>query len=165
MLFESFFVLSTTNFACRKRIFRVKNEPCFLKATNKNTNSYNNLVNIDQIGESIAEDLINYFQNKKTLEDIELLITHVEIKNYSKEKINSLFTNKKVVITGTFENLSRDEAKEKLNLMGAQVISQVSSNTDYVVVGDKPGKKLKIAKEKGVKIIEEKEFVSILKKL
>ena len=46
----------------------------FLKAANKNTNSYDNLVNIDQIGESIAEDLINFFKNKEILDDIELLL-------------------------------------------------------------------------------------------
>ena len=137
----------------------------FLKAANKNTNSYDNLVNIDQIGESIAEDLINFFKNKEILDDIELLLTHIKIESYFKKKINSLFTDRKVVITGSFEDLSRDEAKEKLNLMGAQVVSQVSNNTDFIIVGDKPGKKLKSAQEKGIKIINEIEFVSIIKNL
>ena len=137
----------------------------FLIAANKNTNSYDNLVNIDQIGESIAEDLINFFKNKEILDDIELLLTHIKIESYFKKKINSLFTDRKVVITGSFEDLSRDEAKEKLNLMGAQVISQVSNNTDFIIVGEKPGKKLKSAQEKGIKIINEIEFVSIIKNL
>ena len=70
-----------------------------------------------------------------------------------------------MVITGSFKDLSRDEAKEKLNLMGAQVISQVSNNTDFIIVGEKPGKKLKSAQEKGIKIINEIEFVSIIKNL
>ena len=109
--------------------------------------NYDNLINIDQIGESIAHDLIAFFKIDENINELDKLINLISIIPYNYTKVDSVFTNKKVVITGTLETLSRDEIKSKLNLFGAKVVSQVSNNTDYLIAGSKPGSKLKKAKE------------------
>jgi DNA ligase (NAD+) len=65
------------------------------------------------------------------------------------------------VLTGTLSNMSRDGAKKKITENGGSVSSSVSSNTTYVVAGDKPGSKYDDAKKLGVKIINEEEFLKI----
>ena len=73
-----------------------------------------------------------------------------------------IFSNKKVVITGTLDSLSREEIKFKLNTFGAKVVSQVSNNTDFLIVGNKPGSKLSKAKKENIKIINENELLKII---
>jgi DNA ligase (NAD+) len=78
-------------------------------------------------------------------------------------KQNSKITGKTFVLTGTLETMSRDEAKEKIREAGGDVSGSVSKNTDYVVAGENAGSKEEKARELGVKIISEKEFVAMLK--
>ena len=145
-----------------KKISNLKCE--LMKAKDKDTNSYNELVNIDQIGSSVIEDLILFFNNTENLNEIDKLLNEIKIKDYSQEKSNSVFSDKKIVITGTLETLSRDEAKSKLNLLGAKVISKISNNTDYLICGKKPGSKLKYAIDKKVKILDEENFINLIKR-
>ena len=70
--------------------------------------------------------------------------------------------NKKIVITGTLSNYSRDELKENLEKMGAKVTSSVSKNTDYLISGSEPGSKFKKASELNIKIIDEDNLTSFL---
>ena len=133
-----------------------------IKTVEKNRMNYDNLINIDQIGESIAHDLIEFFKIDENINDLDKLINLISIIPYNYTTVDSVFTNKKVVITGTLETLSRDEIKSKLNLFGAKVVSQVSNNTDYLIAGSKPGSKLKKAKEGKVKIINENEFLKMI---
>jgi len=67
------------------------------------------------------------------------------------------------VVTGTLENFSRSEIKETIRNNGGKVSSSVSGKTDYVLAGKEAGSKLDKAKELGVKIINEKEFIEMLK--
>ena len=145
-----------------KKISNLKCE--LMKAKDKDTNSYNELLNIDQIGSSVIEDLILFFNNTENLNEIDKLLNEIKIKDYSQEKSNSVFSDKKIVITGTLETLSRDEAKSKLNLLGAKVISKISNNTDYLICGKKPGSKLKYAIDKKVKILDEENFINLIKR-
>ena len=124
--------------------------------------NYDNLINIDQIGESIAHDLIAFFKIDENINDLDKLINLISIIPYNYTKVDYLLKKKKVVITGTLETLSRDEIKSKLNFFGAKVVSQVSNNTDYLIAGSKPGSKLKKAKEGKVKIINENEFLKMI---
>ena len=80
-----------------------------------------------------------------------------EIKN------DNPFSSKLIVITGSFSTIARSQLKEELIRVGARVSSSVSSKTDYLVVGDKPGSKLSKANELGIQILEEAEVLSLLK--
>ena len=75
---------------------------------------------------------------------------------------NSKIKGKVFVLTGTMESISRDKAKEEIKLRGGEVSESVSKNTDFVMVGAEPGSKYEKAKELGVKIIGEKEFLKLL---
>ena len=91
------------------------------------------------------------------------LLNYIRIENVEQKLINSPYKDKIVVLTGTLDTMSRDEAKQKLNNLGAKVSSSVSKNTDYVIVGEQPGSKAKKAKELKIPIINENEWVEIIK--
>jgi len=68
-----------------------------------------------------------------------------------------------MVFTGTLSHMTREEAQKKVRALGAKVTNSVSSSTDYVVYGTDPGSKLKKAKELGVKVLTEEEWVHLLR--
>ena len=80
-----------------------------------------------------------------------------EVPTMEKETI---FTGKTVVLTGTLPTLSRDEAKHRLQKMGAKVSSSISAKTDYLIAGDKAGSKLKKAESLGVEVLSEEDLLS-----
>ena len=133
------------------------------KANDKLSNSFLKLVSIDQIGENIAEDIILFFNTSSNLVILKELLRYIIIENVEQKLINSPYKDKIVVLTGTLDTMSRDEAKQKLNNLGAKVSSSVSKNTDYVIVGDQPGSKAKKAKELNIPIINENEWIEIIK--
>ena len=133
------------------------------KANDKLSDSFQKLVSIDQIGENIAEDIILFFNTSSNLVILKELLRYIIIENVEQKLINSPYKDKIVVLTGTLDTMSRDEAKQKLNNLGAKVSSSVSKNTDYVIVGVQPGSKAKKAKELNIPIINENEWVEIIK--
>ena len=133
------------------------------KANDKLSDSFQKLVSIDQIGENIAEDIILFFNTSSNLIMLKELLNYIRIENVEQKLINSPYKDKIVVLTGTLDTMSRDEAKQKLNNLGAKVSSSVSKNTDYVIVGEQPGSKAKKAKELNIPIINENEWVEIIK--
>ena len=135
------------------------------KATNKVSDEFQYLVNIDQIGISVAEDIINFFNSSTNLDELDKLSQQLSIKPYQKLNVDNYFLNKKVVITGTLNNFTRDEIKTKLNSLGSKFVSQVSKNIDLVIYGENPGSKLSKAQELNIKIIDEKKLNEILDKL
>ena len=135
------------------------------KATDKFSDEFHYLVNIDQIGISVAEDIINFFNSSTNLDELDKLSEQLSIKPYQKLNVDNYFLNKKVVITGTLNNFTRDEIKTKLNSLGSKFVSQVSKNIDLVIYGENPGSKLSKAQELNIKIIDEKKLNEILDKL
>ncbi len=109
-------------------------------------------------GESLTE-FLNLESNKIELEELKNQGI-VLISNHLKNKHLSSFTGKSFVFTGALANLTRDAAKEKVKLLGGDVSSQLSGKTDFLVVGEKPGSKLKKAEKLGVKILTESEFLN-----
>ena len=69
-----------------------------------------------------------------------------------------MFAGKTVVITGTLEGITRDEAGARVESQGGRVVSSVSRNTDLVIAGDKAGSKLARARELGVEVLDEEDF-------
>lgn len=119
---------------------------------------------INGIGPKVAASIYKYFQNKDNLHLInDLLKSGVNIKDSAaKNKTASKLNGLSFVLTGTLRQLSRDAAKEKIRILGGNVSAVVSKNTDYVVCGENPGSKFEKAKELGIKIVSEKEFLKMI---
>jgi len=128
-----------------------------------NSKNYDILSNIDGLGPKAIDSIIKYFSNKKNLGIINQLISQLKIKNFQKNLNNSFFSNKKLVFTGSLKKLSRDEAKNLANKVGAKISSNISKNTDFLIVGDQPGSKYKKAKELNVTILNEEEWIKQIK--
>ena len=119
---------------------------------------------IPDVGEKVGESIVVYFKDNKNLKFIERLRTNgVQVQKAKRASSNKL-VGKSFVFTGSLETMTRDEAKEKARLNGADVSSSVSKNTDYVVTGAEAGSKLDKAKKLGVKVISEEEFLKLLDK-
>jgi DNA ligase (NAD+) len=117
---------------------------------------------IDGIGEKVAESLYLYFHEKQKIREIKKLIENgVKFVRGNKE-VSDLLKGKTFVLTGSLQNLTRDEAKDKIRLMGGHMSSSVSKKTDFCLVGSDPGSKYEKAKKLGVKIINEKEFQKLI---
>jgi DNA ligase (NAD+) len=116
---------------------------------------------IPNIGEVVATSLFDWFNKRSNKELVHNLIkAGVKIENV-KIKTTPL-TGKSIVVTGSLESMSREEAKEAVREAGGDWVSSVSKNTDYVVVGENPGSKYDRAQKLKVKTIEEKEFLKLL---
>jgi len=117
------------------------------------------LKNINDIGEVVANSIVSYFKDINNLNLIEKLLNHVEVFYEEKEeKLKGL----SFVLTGTLLKITRDEAKERIRKLGGEVSFSVSIKTDYLIIGENPGSKYEKAKKLGVKIISEKEFYELL---
>lgn len=124
---------------------------------------YADLLNIEDIGPSVAEDLIAFFaepNNISVLDDLEKILT---IEDYVAPKSSgSPVEGKTIVFTGTLTTITRPEAKAKAESLGAKVAGSVSAKTDYVVAGEDAGSKLKKATELGVTVLSEEEWMKLI---
>ena len=126
--------------------------------------TFEELVCVQDVGDIVAKDVIEFFSEKKVMETIqELLDLGVNPKFEEIEVIENPFEGKTVVATGSLQNYSRTEIKDKLESLGAKVAGSVSKKTDYVIAGEAAGSKLTKAQELGVKVISEEEFEEILR--
>ncbi|MBU2579070.1 NAD-dependent DNA ligase LigA [Patescibacteria group bacterium] len=121
------------------------------------------LQNLKNIGPKTANSIYSFFLQKEKLDFIE------ELKDGGVKIINPVATNKAkklqnktFVFTGTLKSLPRETAKDKIRDLGGNVSESISSSADFLVIGEKPGSKLKKAQKLGIKIIEEKEFLNLL---
>jgi len=120
------------------------------------------LKEVPDVGEKVAESLYQWFRDKKNLKLIEDLIK-AGVKIISPKKTGTKLQGKTFVFTGALNSMSREEATEIVRMLGGKVSSSVSKNTDYVVVGENPGSKYELAKKLGVKTIKEEEFLNLIK--
>jgi len=125
------------------------------------------LQNIKDIGFVLANNIANYFDNINNKELIEELKTFGVNMNFQKEekKNNPLITNKKFVITGTIEGLTRDEIKDIILSYGGTTSESVSAKTDVVIVGENAGSKLEKAQKLNIPIWDETKLKEILSNL
>ena len=132
-------------------------------AEDRDGDAYAELVNIDGIGPSVADDLLGFCaepHNRDVLDDLGRLLTVEDFQ--APDTSSSPITGKTVVFTGTLETLSRAEAKTRAEALGAKVAGSVSKKTDYVVVGADAGSKAKKAKELGVETISEEAWLKLI---
>jgi DNA ligase (NAD+) len=116
---------------------------------------------IPNIGEVVAKSIYQWFGDKTNRKFVEELIK-AGIKIETVKVKQTPLSGKSVVVTGTLDSMSREEAKEAVREAGGDWVGSVSKNTDYVVVGANPGSKHDKAQSLGVKILEEKEFLKLL---
>ncbi|MCK9424879.1 MAG: NAD-dependent DNA ligase LigA [Ignavibacteriaceae bacterium] len=136
----------------------------FLSLENLRKATKEELINVFEIGESIAESILQFFCDDKNLIIIERLQHHGLIFSTEKKTISeNVFINKSFVLTGSLENFSREEAGEKIINFGGKVISSVSKKTDFVLAGEASGSKLDKAQTLGIKILTENDFLEMLK--
>ena len=105
---------------------------------------------IDGVGDVIIKSIKSYLKQELNLSQIRKLEKVIKI-NYEKKEVNN-YSNKTIVITGTFKKYSRKELENKLIKMGAIVSSSITKKTDYLFCGESPGSKLEKAKKLGIKI-------------
>lgn len=118
---------------------------------------------ISNIGTAVAKSVSEWFAEKRNKEFVErLLKAGIKIETIKIKK--TALSGKSVVVTGTLDNMSREEAKEAVREAGGDWVSSVSKNTDYVVVGASPGSKADKAQSLGVKILDEEQFKKLLGK-
>ena len=132
-------------------------------AGGKDSEAYRDIDNIEGIGETVVDALVDFFgepHNTKAVNDLQVQIT---VEPYSRPAtVASAVTGKTVVFTGTLEQVTRSEAKAQAERLGAKVAGSVSKKTDYVVAGADAGSKLGKAQELGVTVLTEDEWLKLI---
>jgi len=119
------------------------------------------LVEIEDVGPVVAQHIVTFFQQEHNREVIaKLLDAGITWPIEEKVESDSELNNKTVVLTGTLEQLSRSEAKEKLLALGAKVAGSVSKKTDFVVAGRDAGSKLNKAESLGITVVDEATLIT-----
>ncbi|MEK7801368.1 MAG: NAD-dependent DNA ligase LigA, partial [Pseudomonadota bacterium] len=133
-----------------------------LKAKNMESEDYADLLNIEDVGASVAADLVEFFNEEHNQNILDELLTEVTVENFVRPKTEgSPIAGKTVVFTGTLLKMTRSEAKVRAENMGAKVAGSVSAKTDYVVAGNDAGSKLVKARELNILILSEDEWIKL----
>ena len=120
------------------------------------------LLSIHEVGDIMANSISDYFSNQDNRNIIQKCIqSGIEFTNKEILK-DSKISGKVFVITGSLNRMTRSMAKESIDQHNARLSSTVSNNTDFLILGDSPGNKFEKAKKLAVKIINEKEFLTML---
>ncbi|MCQ2802203.1 MAG: NAD-dependent DNA ligase LigA [Bacilli bacterium] len=128
--------------------------------------TYEELVEIPDVGPILAKSLVNFFANEENVQMINTLKekgVNFEFKGVTSKAADSYFSGKTCVLTGTLSSMGRSKATEILESLGAKVTGSVSKATDYVIVGEDAGSKLDKARELGVRTLTEDEFLAFIK--
>ena len=126
---------------------------------------FDELLNIDGIGETQINSLKNFFSNPLNLKVLSELNEILIIKNTKELKADGLFANKFFMFTGKLDGISRAEAKSLIEENSGSIVSNVSKKLDYLIIGDKPTKrKIELAKKLKVEIIRQSEWIKMLDK-
>ncbi|MEA2006587.1 MAG: NAD-dependent DNA ligase LigA [Patescibacteria group bacterium] len=123
------------------------------------------LEQVNGIGSAMAQSIVLWFSEKENHRHLKRMteLGVVFLKEGKTAQIGTKLNDQSFVLTGTLQNLTRDQAKDLIRKAGGRVSSSVSSKTDFVVVGKDPGSKAQKAGALRVKIIEESEFVNLVK--
>lgn len=132
-------------------------------AGSKFGDAWNDLNSIDGIGEVVAASIVEFFKEPRNLEVVERLLSEVTPLDAEAAVVSdSPVVGKTVVFTGSLERFTRDEAKARAEGLGAKVAGSVSKKTDYVVAGPGAGSKLDKARELGVEVMTEDEWLALI---
>ena len=134
------------------------------KGLSKNE-KYNDLLNIDGIGETQVNSIKNFFSNKTNLDVMDQLEKILNIKNALEENKNGILKDKTFMITGKLNGISRSEVKSLIEENAGTIISSVTKKLNYLIVGKKPTKrKIEAAKNFKITTLDQKQFLTLLNK-
>jgi len=120
------------------------------------------LAEIDQIGPTMAKSIYEYFHDPENQSVIEKLLDAKVKPERPRTQRSQKLAGKTIVVTGTLENFSRQQAEQAIRQAGGKSSSSVSKKTDFVLAGENPGSKLDKAGKLGVQVIDEKQFMKII---
>jgi DNA ligase (NAD+) len=130
------------------------------------TANYEQLVEVDEIGERIAQSVVRYFSDEENLKTVRLLKEYGLQMTLSDDKLEAMGTSLSglsIVISGTFRHHSRDEYKAMIEQHGGKNVASVSAKTSFILAGENMGpEKLKKAEALGVQLMNEEDFLSLL---
>jgi DNA ligase (NAD+) len=124
--------------------------------------AYQDLNNIGGVGEIVADAVVEFFAEPRNVKALGELLREIEVKPAEQPRKSSPVSDKTVVFTGSLTKFTRDEAKAVAERLGAKVAGSVSKKTDYVVAGDDAGSKLTKARELGVAVLTEDEWLKLI---
>lgn len=137
----------------------------FRTLENISNSNIDELSKIEGVGGKMAQSIYEFFHNENTVKFLEQLKSlGVEPSSEIFEAKSDLLAGKIFVLTGTLQNLTRDEASAKIKLLGGKTASSVSKNTSYVIAGESAGSKLTKAQNLGVIILSEDDFLNMTSK-
>ena len=129
------------------------------------TKNYDDLLNIDGIGETQVSSMKSFFKNEVNLKVLDELGKTLIIKNAVATQQNGLLKNKSFLVTGKLNGISRAEVKSLIEENSGNTVSSVSNKLNYLIIGEKPTRrKVESAKELKIKIINQDEFLKMLNK-
>ena len=129
----------------------------------KGSEAYQDIDNIEGIGETVVDALIGFFGEPHNAEQVQALLNEMTVAPYVRAAAsNTAVTSKTVVFTGSLTRLTRNEAKAQAERLGAKVAGSVSKKTDYVVAGADAGSKLNAARALGVTVLTEDEWLALI---
>jgi DNA ligase (NAD+) len=124
--------------------------------------AYQDLNNIAGIGDIVADAVVEFFAEPRNVTALDTLLHEIEVLPAEKPRQTSKVSGKTVVFTGSLTKFTRDEAKAVAERLGAKVAGSVSKKTDYVVAGEDAGSKLTKARELGVAVLTEDEWLGLI---
>jgi DNA ligase (NAD+) len=120
------------------------------------------LAEIDQIGPTMAKSIFEYFHDPENRSVVDQLLAAGVKPEQPKARRSDKLAGKTIVVTGTLENLSRQQAEQAIRQAGGKSSGSVSKKTDFVLAGENPGSKLDKARKLGVNVIDEKQFIKMI---
>jgi DNA ligase (NAD+) len=124
--------------------------------------AYQDLNNIGGVGEIVADAVVEFFAEQRNVKALDELLGEIEVLNVAQAKTDTPVAGKTVVFTGSLTKFTRDEAKASAERLGAKVAGSVSKKTDYVVAGEDAGSKLTKARDLGVAVLTEDEWLALI---
>ncbi|MFW6088794.1 MAG: NAD-dependent DNA ligase LigA [Gemmatimonadota bacterium] len=120
------------------------------------------LAEVDGIGPLMAGRIREFFDEPHNAENLDRILENLSIAEVERPAAGGALADRTFVFTGGLASMTRPEARERVEALGARVTGSVSRNTDYVVAGDDPGSKLEKAERLGVTVLDEQAFIELL---
>ncbi|MDY4575842.1 MAG: NAD-dependent DNA ligase LigA, partial [Intestinibacter sp.] len=123
------------------------------------------LINLEEFGNTMADSVVEFFKEEKNLlviEKLKAVGVNTKLIESDDEDIPKIFDKMKIVLTGTLPTLKRNDAKELIEKRGGKATSSVSKSTSFVLAGEEAGSKLTKANDLGIKVIDEEKFLQLI---